>query len=164
MMRSKISRPDAVLPVRAKLPKVELCMAKVFRPSTRESSILSRIESSKEYARRKALNSIRDCAEPLANATAMKLVENALVETTNKNQLEEQLFDSLEALSRADDFDIDYMCAPFRQVVSNPHVVSLYLTAYVIEKLINHKCIVDIFGSDEEIYHCINTQVARYLP
>lgn len=139
-------------------------MAKVFRPSTRESSILSRIESSKEYARRKALGGIRDCAELLANAIATKLVENALVETTSKNQLEEQLLNSLETLGRADDFDIDYLCAPFRQVVAHPHVVSLYVTAFVIEKLIHHKCVVDVFGSDEEIYHCINKQVAKYLP
>ena len=138
-------------------------MAKVFRPSTRESSILSRIESSKEYARRKALGGIRDCAEPLANSVAMKLVESQLVETTSKNQLEAQLLSALETLSRADDFDIDYLCAPFRQVVTNPHVVSLYLTAFLIEKMINHKCVVDIFGSDEEIYHCINKQVAKHL-
>ena len=139
-------------------------MAKVFRPSTRESSILSRIESSKEYARRKALGGIRDCAEPLANAVAMKLVEHALVETTSKNQLEEQILASLETLSQADDFDIDYLSAPFRQVVAQPHVVSLYLTAFVIEKLIHHKCVVDVYGSDEELYQCINKQVAKYLP
>ncbi len=138
-------------------------MAKVFRPSTRESSILSRIESSKEYARRKALGGIRDCAEALANSVSMKLVESQLVETTNKNELESQLLSALENLSRADDFDIDYLCAPFRQVVTNPHVVSLYLTAFLIEKMINHKCVVDIFGSDEEIYHCINKQVAKHL-
>ncbi|HDI60719.1 MAG TPA: hypothetical protein ENF48_10290 [Desulfobacteraceae bacterium] len=139
-------------------------MAKVFRPSTRESSILSKIESSKEYHRRKALGAIRDCAEPLANAVAMKLVENDLVETTDKNQLQEQILTSLETLSIADDFDIDYLSAPFRQVVPQPHVVSLYLTAFVIEKLIHHKAVVDIYGSDEEIYACINRQVTKYIP
>ena len=139
-------------------------MAKVFRPSTREASILSRIESSKEYARRKALSGIRDCAELLSNSISMKLVESKLVETTSKNQLEEQILAGLETLSRSDDFDIDYLSAPFRQVAANPHVVSLYLTAFLIEKLINHKCVVDIFGSDEESYHCINKQVAKYLP
>jgi hypothetical protein len=138
-------------------------MAKVFRTSTRESSILSKIESSKEYARRKAIQRIKDCAEPLSNAIAMKLVENSLVETTNKNVLEEQIKNCCDTLSRADDFEIDYQNAPFRQIVPNPHVVSLYVTAYVIETLINHKVVVDIFGSDEEIYHCINRQVSKFL-
>jgi len=138
-------------------------MAKVFRPSSREARILSRIESSKEYARRKTIGSIRDCIEPLSNAIAMKLVENNLVETTSKNVLEEQILNCLEKLSHADEFDIDFQNAPFRHIVPQPNVVSLYVTAFVIETLINHRVVVDIFGSDEEIYLCINQQVAKFL-
>jgi hypothetical protein len=138
-------------------------MAKIFRPSSREARILSKIESSKEYARKKTIETLKDNIEPLSNAIAMKLVENNLVETTNKNVLEEQILKCLEKLSRADDFDIDYQNAPFRQIVPQPNVVSLYVTAFVIETLINHKVVVDIFGSDEEIYLCINRQVAKFL-
>jgi len=139
-------------------------MSKVFRPSNRESKILSQIESSKERLRRLALSGIQNCLEPLSNAIASKLVETRLVETTNKNSLEEQVMKCLDKLSRADDFDIDYQNAEFRNIVSNPHVVSLYVTAFVIEQVIKHKDVVDIYGSDEEIYACINRQVAKYLP
>ncbi|MFC1489357.1 hypothetical protein ACFL6B_05880 [Thermodesulfobacteriota bacterium] len=138
-------------------------MAKIFRPSTREASILSKIESSKEYARKKAIQGVKECAEPLSNAIAMKLVESNLVETTNKNVIEEQIKGCFDKLSRADEFEIDYQNAPFRQIVPNPHVVSLYVTAFVIETLINHKVVVDIFGSDEEIYLCINRQISKFL-
>jgi len=138
-------------------------MAKVFRPSSREARILSKIESSKEYARRKAIESIRGCIEPLSNAIAMKLVENNLVETTSKNVLEEQILNCLEKLSHADEFDIDFQNAPFRHIVPQPNVVSLYVTSFVIETLIYHKVVVDIFGSDEEIYLCINQQVTKFL-
>ncbi len=138
-------------------------MAKVFRPSNRESKILSQIESSKERARRLALNRLQDCLEPLSNSISMKLVENELVETTNKNSLQEQIMKCLDKLSHAEDFDIDYQNAPFRHIVSQPHIVSLYVTAFVIEKMLDHKDVVDIFGSDEEIYHCINKQVAKHL-
>jgi len=48
--------------------------------------------------------------------------------------------------------------------VPQPHVVSIYVTAFVVEKLINHKDIVDIYGSDEEIYLNINQQVKKFLP
>ena len=139
-------------------------MAKVFRTSSREASILSKIESSKERARRQAISAIVDCIDSLSNAIAMKLVEHQLVETTNKNSLEEQLHNCLEKLSRADDFDVDYQTSPFRQLVPQPHEVSLYVTAFVLEQRINHKDTVDIFGSDEEIYSCINYQVNKYLP
>jgi len=139
-------------------------MAKVFRQSTRESNIISKIESQKEHARRNTIGSIRDCIEPFSKAIAMKLVENNLVETTNKTSLEDQLRRCLEALIYAEDFDIDYQVAPFRNVAANPNIVTLFLTAFVIEKLINHKDVVDIFGSDEDIYKCIDVQVAKFLP
>ena len=139
-------------------------MPKVFRPSTRESNILSKIESTKEHMRRLAIGRIRDCVEPLANGIASKLVENNLVETTNKNSLEEQIQKCLDKLGRSDDFDIDYQIAPIRNLVPQPQIVSLYVTAFVIEKLINHKDVVDIFGSDEEIYFTINQQVKKYMP
>lgn len=111
-----------------------------------------------------AINGVRDCIDPLSNAIAMKLVENNLVETTNKNSLEEQIKFCLDKLSRADDFDIDYQISPLRNLVPQPHVVSIYLTAFVLEQIINHKDTIDIFGSDEEIYTVINRQVNQFLP
>jgi hypothetical protein len=139
-------------------------MGKVFRPSTREASILSKIESSKEHARRSAIISLKEHIDPLSNAIAMKLVENNLVETTNKNSLEDQMNRCLTQLAYADDFDIDYQIAPLRNLVPNPHVVSLFVTAFVVEKLLDHRDIVDIYGSDEDIYICVHQQVKKYLP
>lgn len=139
-------------------------MAKMFRPSNRESVILSKIESSKERSRKNAIVAVRDNIEPLSNAIATKLIEKKYIETTSKNSLEEQIHKKLGALADAEDFDIDYQIAPFRNLVTNPHVVSLYLTAFVLESLINHKDVVDIFGTDEEIYGCINKEVQKLLP
>jgi hypothetical protein len=86
-----------------------------------------------------------------------------LVETTDKNSLEEQIIKCLDTLGKADEFDIDYLIAPYRGLVKHPHVVSLYVTAFLLEKLINHKSVVDIFGSDNDIYSCIHKQVAKVL-
>lgn len=139
-------------------------MGKIFRPSHRESSLLSKIESSKEHARRRTISAARDHIDTLGNAIAMKLVESQLVETTDKNGLEEQIVKCLDGLSRADEFDIDYLIAPYRQLVKHPNVVSIYMTAYLLEKLIDHRTVVDIYGSDNDIYGCIHEQVAKILP
>jgi hypothetical protein len=139
-------------------------MAKFFRPNTRESAILSKIESSNEFFRKQSLKSIPEYAEPLANAISMKLVEEGLVEIKSKAALEEQITKCLNIASKAEDFDIDFKIAPFRQIATNPNIISLYLTAFIIEDLINHKDVVDIYGCDEDIYLCINTQVVKYLP
>ena len=58
-------------------------------------------------------------------------------------------------MNRLEDFDLDYQIAPIRNLVPQPHIVSLYVTSFVIEQLIKHKDVVDIFGSDEEIYYTI---------
>lgn len=138
-------------------------MARVFRPSNREAKILSRIESSKERARQLAIEQIRNVFEPLSNAIAMKLIEDQLLVTTSKEDIEEQIAGSLQKLTRADDFDIDYQIAPIRNVVPRPNLISLYLAAFVVEQLINHRSVEDIYGSDEEIYNCINRQVAKFV-
>jgi hypothetical protein len=138
-------------------------MAKNFRPSKRESRIISEIETSREQERRNAINKVKECIEPLSNNLAMKLVETKLIETKNKDAIEEQMMNALEKLTRSDEFEIDYQVAPFRRLVSSPNVVSLYMTAFILEKLIHHKDVEDIYGADDEIYHCVDKQVSRYL-
>ncbi len=138
-------------------------MGKVFRPNNKESILLSKIESSKERERRVSIMTARDNIDPLSNAISMKLVESKLVETTSKNSLEAQFVQRIEQLCKADDFDVDYQIAPFRDLVPNPNIVSIYLTAFVLETLIDHKDVIDIYGSDDEIYHCINGQIQKFI-
>ena len=87
-------------------------MAKTFRPSRGESRILSRIESSKERARQLAIQQTKNVVEPLSNALAMKLIENKLIQTTSKEDIEAQIAASLEKLTRSDEFEIEYQIAP----------------------------------------------------
>ncbi len=139
-------------------------MGKTFSKGNRESRLLSKIESSKAYERRRAISRVRDVADQLANSIASRLVNNQFVETTSQNSLEEMIHGCLDTLGRSDDFDVDYSVAPFRDITSNPNIIALYVTAFVLEKVINHKDTVDIYGSDEEIYACIHQQVKRYMP
>lgn len=138
-------------------------MGKTFRAGNGESKLLSKIESSKERERYRSINAVRDNVDSLANKVAMKLVENGYVETVSKNAIQEQIAKSLETLCRAEDFDVDFQIAPYRTLIQNPNVVSLYLTAFVVETLINHSDVIDIFGSDSDIYHCINKETLKFL-
>ena len=138
-------------------------MAKVFRPGSGESRILSRIESSKERARQFAIQQTKNVLEPLSNAISMKLIENKLIRTTSKEDIQKQIAASLEKLTRSDEFEIEYQVAPFRTLIPRPNLISLYLTAFVVEQLINHRSVEDVYGSDEEIYSCINRQVVKFI-
>lgn len=139
-------------------------MARDYRPNVREMSVISKLDQAKEVQRVRALQLLRDHVDDLSGRIAMKLIENKLVETTSKTDLEEQIHRCLTTLLTAEDFEVQYQVANIRDLVPRPHFVSLYVTAFIIEKLIDHRCIVDIYGTDEEIYRCVNAQVTRLIP
>jgi hypothetical protein len=138
-------------------------MARDYRPNVRESNVISRLDSAKEAARAGAISKLYEVGEDLANRIAMKLIEEKLIETKNKKELERQLGGCIKTLISAEDFDVQYRIAPLRTIVRRPNFISLYLTAFIIETLINHRTIVDIYGTDEEIYRCVDSQVSRMI-
>ncbi len=139
-------------------------MAREYRPNAREFSVISRLDHAKETQRINALQQLRQNIDDLSSRIAMKLIEERLIETTSMDDLEGQLHICLETLLSAEDFDVQFQTANFRNVVPRPHFISLYVTAFIIEKLIDHKSIVELYGTDEEIYHCVNHQVSRMIP
>jgi len=138
-------------------------MAKIFYNGNREAKLLSKIESSKERERIKTITAIRDNIDSFSSKVSMKLIETGLIETVSKSSIENQIARCLDTLCKAEDFDVDYMVAPFRTLISNPNIASLYLTAFIVEKLLDHKDVVDVYGSDEDIYFCIQKQLSAFM-
>jgi len=139
-------------------------MAREYRPNARESAVISKLDHAKESHRYNSLNLLRQHIDELSDRISMKLIEERLVETTNKDELDRQLNISLQTLLSAEEFDVQFRTANLRTLVPRPHFVSLYVTAYIIEELINHDCIVEIYGTDEDIYRCVHKQVIRLIP
>jgi len=139
-------------------------MAREYRPNVRESAVISKLDHNKESQRVNALHLLRENLENISSMVATKLIEERLIETTSMDELESQLQFCLEGLLAAEEFEIQLQTANIRTLVPRPNFVSLYLTAFITEKLINHKCIVEMYGTDEDIYHCINKQVLRFIP
>jgi hypothetical protein len=139
-------------------------VAKEHRPNARESAVISRLDHEKESQRYNAMNLLRQHMDSLSDKIATKLIEERLVDTTSKDDLEGQINFALQNLLTAEEFDIQFHIANVRTLVPRPHFISLYVTAYIIEKLIDHRCIVEIYGTDEDIYHCVNRQIAKLIP
>jgi hypothetical protein len=139
-------------------------MAREHRPNARESAVISKLDHAKETQRVNALQLLREHLDNLSNRISIRLIEKRLVETTSKDELEHQLNICLRSLLTAEEFDVQYLVANVRNVVPRPHFVSLFLTAFIVEKLIDHKAVVDIYGTDEEIYRCVNNEVFKLIP
>ena len=49
-------------------------------------------------------------------------------------------------------------------LVPDPNLISLYLTQYIIEDLIDHDNIQDVFGDDLAIYNAVDSVLSRIRP
>ncbi|MCF8031701.1 MAG: hypothetical protein K9K66_01085 [Desulfarculaceae bacterium] len=134
-----------------------------FHTNYREENLISRLESSRQSAWTRQLMQLGDCADELAQKLAMKLVNANLIETSNQRDVEDQLAGALGSLLNAEDFDIQYAIANFRNLVPQANRISLYVTAFIIETLIDHRSVVDIYGTDEEIYAVVNSEVTTLI-
>ena len=139
-------------------------MAREYRPNVRESAVISKLDHAKESQRMNALNHLRENIDEISSLVAIKLIEERLIETTSMEDLESQIHRCLETLLNAEEFEVQLQVANIRTLVARPHFISLYLTSFITEKLIDHKSIVEMYGTDEDIYHSVNRQVTRFIP
>jgi len=144
--------------------KRERRMAREYRPNAKESAVISKLDHAKESQRYNALNLLREHMEDLSSRISTKLIEDRLVETTSKDDLDNQIQIALQRILTAEEFELQFETANLRTLVPRPHFISLYVTAFVIEKLIDHKSVVEIYGTDEDIYRTVNKQVSRIIP
>lgn len=134
-----------------------------FSTNYREENLISRLESSRQSQWTRQIHQLGEVSDQLAQRLALKLVDEKLVETNNQRELETQLAYCLGQLLEAEDFDIQYAISPLRELVTKPNRMSLYITAFIIEKLLSHRSVVDIYGTDEEIYQVVNQEVTRLI-
>ena len=138
-------------------------MASDFHVNYREETLISRLENSRQSAWGRQLMQLDDCRSDLSKKLAMRLIENHLLETNNQKDIEEQLLHCMNQLLQAEDFEIQYAVAPLRSLVERPNRIALYITAFIGEKLINHRSVVDIYGTDEEIYNTVNQELGKLI-
>lgn len=110
------------------------------------------IDRKREQERRFMLQKARENAGELAAKLVQRLIDKGIVETTSVQNLHDTFEEQLKKLSNLEEFDIQLKVAPLRTLVPDPNIISLYLTQFIIEDLINHSAIQDIYGEDLDIY------------
>ncbi len=139
-------------------------MSRDFRPDGREAAVISRLDHAKEAQKMKALRLLKKHLYELSDRITTRLIEVKAVETTSKIELERQINICLQSLLTSEEFDIQYLISPIRNLVPRPNFISLYVTAWIIEHLIQHKCIIEIYGTDEDIYQSVDVEVSKLIP
>ncbi len=128
-------------------------MAKAhISPNNATDKTIRSIDRKREQERRFMLQKARENADELAAKLVQRLIDKGIVETTSVQNLHDTFEEQLRQLANLDEFEIQLKVAPLRTLVPDPNIISLYLTQFIIEDLINHSAIQDIYGEDLEIY------------
>ena len=115
------------------------------------------IDRKREQERKKLFHQARDHADLLATKLVQRLIDKGVLETTSPQAVREVVEEHLKKLPTIEDFDLQLKLAPVRTLVQDPNMVSLYLTQVVIEDLVNHPNITDIYGADIDVYLAVDS-------
>jgi len=133
-------------------------MAKVnISPNRTTDKTIRTIDRKREQERRKMFLRAKDHAEEFAAKLVQRLIDREIVETTSVSALREAFENQLSKLGYLEEFELQMKIAPVRTIAQDPNVVSLYFTQYIVEDLIEHPAIQDIFGDDLDIYRAVDS-------
>lgn len=133
-------------------------MAKVNISANRATDKTIRaIDRKREQERRKMFRQAKDHAEPLAAKLVQRLLDREIIEVTSVTNIRASIEEQLHKLGYLEDFELQMKIAPVRTLVQDPNVVSLYFTQYVVEDLINHPDLQDVFGDDLDVYRAVDS-------
>ena len=124
----------------------------------------SALDRKRERERRTMLQLLYKNSEELATRLVQRLLDKHIIETTSDSAIRELFMNQFEKLADMEEFEVQYKIAPIRQLVMDPNFVSLYLTQYITEDLLDHDKIQDVFGDDLTIYQVVESVMGAIRP
>ena len=95
------------------------------------------------------------------SSLAQTLLMEKIVETDNPAAVTALLLKGMKQMIKASEFDFTYFIAPLRGIIARPNTFSLYITQYILEVIMNDPNVVDVYGTDEDIYRVVNRVVSN---
>jgi hydroxypyruvate isomerase len=139
-------------------------MARVFNNNAATDKTIRAIDRKREQERRFMLSLAFKNAEELSTRLVQRLLDQHIIETTSDQTMRELFVDQLRSLSNMEDFDIQFKITPLRNLATDPNFISLFLTQFIIEDLVDHPKVQDIFGDDLDIYRTVDSIMKKIRP
>ncbi len=132
-------------------------MARHINPSRSTNKAIDALDRKRERERHFLLNKAREKAPELAVKLVQRLIDEHIIETNDVSPIQQGVEKQLREPSDMEEFEIRLKIADIRTLVNDPNILSLYLTAYIIDDLINHPNILDVFGDDLDVYNAVDS-------
>ena len=139
-------------------------MARHINPSGSTNKAIDALDRKRERERRFILSKARDNAPELAVRVVQRLIDEHIIETNDLQAVQEGFERQLREPAEMEEFEIRLKIADIRSLVPNPNILSLYLTAYIIDDLVDHPKIQDVFGDDAAIYNAVDAVLSKLRP
>ncbi|WP_417911750.1 hypothetical protein [Candidatus Electronema sp. TJ] len=136
-------------------------MARHHNPSGSTNKAIDAIDRKRERERRHILSKAKDNAQELAVKVVQRLLDEHIIETNDLQAIQEGMERQLRAPAEMEEFEIRLKVADIRTLVPDPNILSLYVTAYIINDLVSHPKVQDVFGDDAAIYAAVDSVLSK---
>ena len=126
-------------------------------PYRADAAASNSIDRKREQERRFMIQSAFKNSEELSTRLVQRLLDKHIIEANSLDGIREALSNQLQQISELEEHDFNFKIAPIRQLVPNANILSLFITQYIIEDLIDHRDIEDVFGDEGEIYMVVDS-------
>ena len=99
-------------------------------------------------------------AEIQSRLTQALLMEK-IIETESSSAVSDLIAKGLKAITRANEFEFKYFIAPIRSLIPRPNPISLYMTQYILDVMMNDPSVIDVYGTDLDIYKTVNEVITQ---
>jgi sugar-specific transcriptional regulator TrmB len=139
-------------------------MARHISPNSATNRTINAIDRKREQERYVLLVKTRDNAADLAKSLVQRLLDEHIIETNSDRAIRETIEKQLKKLIDIDEFDMQFKVAPLRSLCQDPNIISLYMTQFIIEDLVDHPHIQDVFGDDLDVYKAVDSIFSKIRP
>jgi hypothetical protein len=134
---------------------------KIYRDGRVQDKILDRIERQEKKKAFERERFLRFKLHEVHSKLYQKLLVDKVIETDDPATISDSLLKGLKKALKSTEFDFKYFVAPLRDLVPRPNPYSLYMTQYLMEVLIDSPAVIEIYGTDLEIYKKINEVISK---
>ncbi len=124
-------------------------------------SIIDRLERQERQEAFKRDRFFRFKLTEIHTQLSQALLMEKIVETDNAAAVSDLVLKGLRKALRSTEFDFKYFVAPIRDIVPHPNPISLYMTQFILEVVINAPSVIDVYGTDLEIYKAVNKVISQ---
>jgi hypothetical protein len=89
------------------------------------------------------------------------LLLERIIETEDPAALSELISKGLRRLQKTNEFEFKYFIAPLRDLTPRPNPISIFMTQYILEVVLNDPCVMEVYGTDLDIYNAVNEVIKQ---